>query len=427
MVASRVAFAAAPPPPAPAVTPPPGNAEPTTLAPDAGAPGEQAVFELMATAKQTRIYSAPDSKSAKLGYLRGGAVVRRSSEPAGFVGCKSGWYGVEPRGFVCVGEEASLDVNDALAEATALRADRTRPLPYEYGRSRNPAPFFYTRIPTPDEQRQTEPDFAQHTRYQQTTDWTELGLAPVPQFLSAGQSSLHYSGRRQNPLVLSAGQAVAKSGFALLSLFDAGGRAFGLTTDLSVVALDRLERIAPSRFHGLPLSGGATLPVVFSRSKGALLYQGDPKTGFQIVRPLGDREGLAVNGRVEKVAGHEYLQTASGEWISAHNALRVEPLAQAPNWAKEGQLWIDISLKDQTLVAYEGSTPVFVTLVSTGADGMGDPKTTHSTVQGLFRIHTKHVSVTMDGDEVGDEFDLRDVPYVQYFYEGYALHGAYWH
>jgi len=66
-------------------------------------------------------------------------------------------------------------------------------------------------------------------------------------------------------------------------------------------------------------------------------------------------------------------------------------------------------------------------LVSTGADGLGDPKKTHSTMQGVFRIHTKHISVTMDGDEVGDEFDLRDVPFVQYFTEGYALHAAYWH
>ena len=24
-------------------------------------------------------------------------------------------------------------------------------------------------------------------------------------------------------------------------------------------------------------------------------------------------------------------------------------------------------------------------------------------------------------------FELRDVPYVQYFHEGYALHAAYWH
>ena len=48
-------------------------------------------------------------------------------------------------------------------------------------------------------------------------------------------------------------------------------------------------------------------------------------------------------------------------------------------------------------------------------------------MQGTFRIHTKHITVTMDGDEAGDAFDLRDVPFVQYFNEGYALHAAYWH
>jgi lipoprotein-anchoring transpeptidase ErfK/SrfK len=43
-------------------------------------------------------------------------------------------------------------------------------------------------------------------------------------------------------------------------------------------------------------------------------------------------------------------------------------------------------------------------------------------------IHAKHVSGTMDGDEEATEpFDLRDVPYIQYFHKGYALHGAYWH
>jgi lipoprotein-anchoring transpeptidase ErfK/SrfK len=65
--------------------------------------------------------------------------------------------------------------------------------------------------------------------------------------------------------------------------------------------------------------------------------------------------------------------------------------------------------------------------VSTGADGIGDPEKTHSTIQGTFLVHTKHVSVTMDGDEPGDQFDFNDVPFVQYFTEGYALHAAYWH
>jgi lipoprotein-anchoring transpeptidase ErfK/SrfK len=33
----------------------------------------------------------------------------------------------------------------------------------------------------------------------------------------------------------------------------------------------------------------------------------------------------------------------------------------------------------------------------------------------------------MDSKVSGEEFELRDVPYVQYFQDGYALHAAYWH
>ncbi len=43
-------------------------------------------------------------------------------------------------------------------------------------------------------------------------------------------------------------------------------------------------------------------------------------------------------------------------------------------------------------------------------------------------IYQKHVSSTMDGDEdQADSYALRDVPFVQYFHKGYALHGTYWH
>jgi lipoprotein-anchoring transpeptidase ErfK/SrfK len=70
---------------------------------------------------------------------------------------------------------------------------------------------------------------------------------------------------------------------------------------------------------------------------------------------------------------------------------------------------------------------VYATLISTGEAGLEDPEHSKATKRGIFRIHTKHVSTTMDSDAVGEEFELRDVPYVQYFEEGYALHGAYWH
>jgi lipoprotein-anchoring transpeptidase ErfK/SrfK len=68
------------------------------------------------------------------------------------------------------------------------------------------------------------------------------------------------------------------------------------------------------------------------------------------------------------------------------------------------------------MTAYEGNTPVFETLVSTGL-----PNT--PTVAGRFRIYLK-LSAT---DMAGPGYYLPDVPYTMYFHRGYALHGTYWH
>jgi hypothetical protein len=221
--------------------------------------------------------------------------------------------------------------------------------------------------------------------------------------------------------------AIAKSAFAFVSLFESGGRRFGLTADMAVVPLDRLTRVQPSRFHGLPLGTEAALPVVFVRSQSAALYSGDPLTGLRFERRLEPREAVPITGKRVRAGQTAYLETRAGGYLVDQGLTRVDPPASLPPWAIGARTWIDVSIDRQALVAYEGPTAVFVTLVSTGVDGKGDPETTHSTIQGQFLIHTKHVTVTMDGDEVGDEFDFRDVPYVQYFKEGFALHAAYWH
>ncbi len=109
------------------------------------------------------------------------------------------------------------------------------------------------------------------------------------------------------------------------------------------------------------------------------------------------------------------------------DASRLDPAKRMPGLGKNGERWLDVNVSKQTLVAYEGTRAVFATLISTGEAGLEDPEHTTATKRGIFRIHTKHVSSTMGSDEVGEEFELRDVPYVQYFDEGYALHGAYWH
>jgi lipoprotein-anchoring transpeptidase ErfK/SrfK len=124
---------------------------------------------------------------------------------------------------------------------------------------------------------------------------------------------------------------------------------------------------------------------------------------------------------------HLYYEAEDGTYVDDHSAGRVDPAKKMPAWGKNGEKWIDVNITKQTLVAYEGTRAVYTTLVSSGEAGLGDPETTKSTKRGIFRIHTKYLSITMDSNVLGEEFELRDVPYVQYFENGYALHGAYWH
>ena len=51
-----------------------------------------------------------------------------------------------------------------------------------------------------------------------------------------------------------------------------------------------------------------------------------------------------------------------------------------------------------------------------------------ATPRGSFRITSKHVTFSMDGDLEGDgAYSIEDVPYVMYYDLSYALHAAFWH
>ena len=87
-----------------------------------------------------------------------------------------------------------------------------------------------------------------------------------------------------------------------------------------------------------------------------------------------------------------------------------------------GEKWIEVSLGDQMLYAWIGDQLANRFLISSGKDGS-------PTVTGLFRIWARTVSQTMDGGDpdAGTDYSLPNVRWVQYFYHGYAFHGAYWH
>ena len=81
-----------------------------------------------------------------------------------------------------------------------------------------------------------------------------------------------------------------------------------------------------------------------------------------------------------------------------------------------GARWIDVDLGDQMLYAYEGNTIVGSFLVSTGLPNTPTPT-------GRFYVWVK----LLFDDMQGPGYYLPDVPYTMYFYEGYGIHGTYWH
>ena len=91
---------------------------------------------------------------------------------------------------------------------------------------------------------------------------------------------------------------------------------------------------------------------------------------------------------------------------------------------------IEVSIQNQTLIAYEGNTPVFQTSISSGLNKQPDPTALPwDTPQGRFHILSKMPSKHMgDGNLASDGYDLPGVPWTCFFTtEGHACHGAYWH
>lgn len=92
------------------------------------------------------------------------------------------------------------------------------------------------------------------------------------------------------------------------------------------------------------------------------------------------------------------------------------PAPPSPPSQTHSGKWIDVNLSTQTVTAYEGQTPVYTALASTGTQWT-------PTVVGTYEIYVKYASTTMSGPG----YYLPNVPYTMYFYKGYGLHGTYWH
>jgi lipoprotein-anchoring transpeptidase ErfK/SrfK len=112
------------------------------------------------------------------------------------------------------------------------------------------------------------------------------------------------------------------------------------------------------------------------------------------------------------------LNAAAANPSSVDNSEWVE--ASVSDLKQSSQQWIQIDLSDQRLTAWEGNTPVFSIMVSTG-------RASDATPTGVYAIETKYRMARMQGESQGKQYDIPDVPYTMYFSGSYAIHGAYWH
>jgi hypothetical protein len=187
-----------------------------------------------------------------------------------------------------------------------------------------------------------------------------------------------------------------------------------------------MRPIEGSNFAGYRIPEDVDFPFALVRRNGAEGYR---LQGKKLVKAhdVPRRGAIRLSGNQRSFDGVLHFETTDGLWLSERFVSRIDAIRRMPKWANDGERWIEVSIAKQALLAYEGTKAVYATLVSTGEAGLEDPAKSKSTVRGVFRIYTKDLTTTMNSTVVGEEFELKDIPYVQYFQEGYALHAAYWH
>ena len=150
------------------------------------------------------------------------------------------------------------------------------------------------------------------------------------------------------------------------------------------------------------------------------------------------RTWVGLTGQKVESGGKTYLETAESDgsggryFIAETDATVVEARDRMPFGVAADRKWIHVRIGLGTLVAYEGLTPVYATLISPGKGGLPQKGKTSlesaSTPLGTYNVTFKDRAATMS-PETGDNrsFWIADVPWTQYFNPPFALHAAFWH
>jgi len=349
----------------------------------------------------------PDVNADWLGYLWFGAAVELRGEPrpVGGPGCAT-FYAIEPMGFVCVDEkQATLSADDAVFKAVSAYAPRlTQAAPHRYAESLG-------------------------AELRAVVDGAPASWPTFP----ALPAFFHEARRHLQPL----------STIAYVDERQHAGRSWLLSADLLWLEKEQAAPYPEITFHGVEFGREWHLPLAFFRKAGAHRFRRIERNRFE--RTDGSfalHEVVALTARTEVQRGERYFETEAGvDWIRERDAVLPVPQSRTPWGARVGepdrtgrgpkdprQTWIEVSVLGGWLLAYEGTKPVFATLISAGRGGIPqEGKNTlaiSATPLGTWPISGKLATVTL---EAPNEFVHSEVPWTQNFQKPYAIHTAYWH
>lgn len=414
------------------------------------------------------IYSEPSAeRSNKLGYAQSGAKLAVTGKPKPGEKCNSGWLDVVPNGYVCTAT-GTLDEKDARIKFTIKQPALDSILPYTYARNAKNGTPLYRSIPTRKQMLEYEPYLRKEDKPPQgdanlnmagagpvARPAASIALAAPPAPASSGplappassapddrpwwqqdgiEDRLHeirLTDLQQDSDDILALRMVKGFYVAVDRTFSWSGRTWYKTTKGLVAPADRMGQAVPSDFKGVELGTEWHLPVgwVHGGREKATTFEIDlDKKRTRQSGSVARFQPIQFTDRVAEIDGVNYREMADGKWIRREHVRVTEPGAP-PKELSANEHWVDVNLSSQTLVVFEGSTPIYATLASTGKKSKIKEKD-HATPVGVWRIREKHVTTTMDGDgsAAGDlPYSIEDVPYVMYFHKSYALHAAFWH
>ncbi len=408
------------------------------IRPSDGEPDDEALtVHGLAGYEVVTVYDRPDTDAPSLGYLRVGARMMVTPKVSGS-GCRGTWHQLPQGGYACVGRGLVVDKKrEPRLNTPATPPDEDAALPYRYAFVKEwNAPMFW-RPPTAKERDAAAKKRAELERIRQGGASEPTAESAAPEALDSPEAAAKAAevlvAELQEPAVpeiklpLSAATPWLERGFflAVAGKVEAEGSTFWKTGRGGFVEASAAYEYSPKGFEGRVLPDGTTFPMGFVMShKGAKLHEFDTDGRLIVTETIENKTFVDLLEEVEH-GGKAYMMTTDGGLI-LKDVIRFAEPQPIPEGLEPYDRWIDVSLDAQILVAYQGAEPQFITLVSTGK--RGTKQESFETPTGRWRIRSKHVSTTMDGESDSDgNYSIQDVPWTMYFNDSIALHGAFWH